>query len=411
MPPFLLDKSFHAAFSNLILCAMYAWVDYGRGFLESHPFMLDELYILFAWSFVVNAALYLSCHEGSTPWPSGWTMLGEWSSFFGACTFAATSIMYLDKSGQFTVFVLVIEAIGALLYAFSSIMFTAGWWLERPLHVGARKGPKRTRLQSLVRLVKDPYMWAHATNFLPSVVYIASNMTATELYFFRRPVSVEDADIPQFPELLRQLSRIYWYGDLIWLLNSVQWLVLYFDSGEEVEEHPSSPEAPQSKLLDELMGSLHDSGDGKGHEHMSASLLQAGHREEDVNGGLVVIPDPIVRSPRRKQAERKWKIKDYTPYRVLGPCIRSWDSLFGISHDSPLQRNVVPAPVSSINHYPAPDTDDARTPDIHVGRLSSGRVLRLAVGVAAVGTASASPPRSQIQEVEMQSFSFKGADR
>ena len=433
---FLTNAMFWANFTNVLLCIAYAWVDYGRGFLQQDILLLDVLFIIFAFGYVGNGALYISLHAGEMPWPSGWTMLGEWLSFAGSVSFAVTSIMYLDKSGTYTLHVLIIEALAAIFFAASSVFAAAGWRLEMPLKVAGKKRVKRTVFERIVRHLNDPYMWGYATNFIPAMVYIASNLTATELYYARQGSDVQDADVPQFSELLRQLSRVYWYGDLIWLVNSVQWLIIFFSDSSEADVALPDDDggggdiknSHASPLMNDLRGSLRDETSGQS-RHVSPHTggLQIRLLDDDTNGGLIAIPQPIIVHPRlRRRQERRWHIKDTTPYPIFGSCIRSWDSLFGpqifhsVTADSansappPFSSRIDSSPSSSpsssfhtraTSQYDSVPTENNTNVNgggggTVVGRVSSGRVLRLAVSMAAVSTSV----NGQQREVEMQSM-------
>jgi hypothetical protein len=423
---FIKDAAFWANFTNVLLSISYACVDYGRGFLLQDVLLLDVLFILFAFGYVANGALYIALHAGEMPWPSGWTMLGEWLSLAGSISFAVTSIMYLDKSGTYTLHVLIIEALAAIFFAASSVFAAAGWRLEMPLKAAGEKRAKRTVFERVMRHLNDPYMWGYATNFIPAMVYIASNLTATELYYARQGSDVQDADVPQFSGLLRQLSRVYWYGDLIWLVNSVQWLVLYFIDSSDVALHNDGGDGGSgdmknnhaSPMMNDPIGSLRDETSGQSRVSPHRGGLQIRLLDEDFNGGLIAIPQPIIVRPRlRRRQERRWHIKDTTPYPIFGSCIRSWDSLFGpqIFHQSAATNAAAPPFHSRIDSSPSLHTRDTTTQYASVptenngnggtivGRVSSGRVLRLAVSMAAVTT----PVNSQ-REVEMHSMTRSG---
>ena len=114
----------------------------------------------------------------------------------------------------------------------------------------------------------------------------------------------------------------------------------------------------------------------------------------DDDGGLVPLPHALVRPPRSRRAPpRRWAIKETTPYRVFGPCLRSWDALFGPAGgnamppelpESPQQRAT---PQRSPQRSPPPPSPPLREDGgTVIGRVSSGRVLRLAIGAAAIGS-------------------------
>ena len=410
---FLYEGTFWANFTNVLLCAGYAWTDYGRGFLELHPSLIDVLFIFLAFSYVLNAIAFIAIHAGEMPWPSGWTMLGEWLSLLGSICFAITSIMYLDRSGAHALPVLLVEASGSLVYAAAAIVQMAGGILEAPLKIGLKK--KSTLQKRIVRYLSDPYMWAYLSNFIPAMVYLASNLTAAELHFAREASDVQDADMPQFSGLLRQLSRIYWYGDIIWLINSIQWLVLYFTDAYESDK-PLSPNGdigevgatksvPSSPLIRDLMWSLRDgpSNQDRVSHDVSGGLQMRLLEEDSNNGGLVPILQPIPTRLRRRRPERRWHIKDTTPYPIFGTCIRSWDLIVG-PLDKAAAADSAPVDAAAESIYLDESGGAVREPPVvqgaHnsgsggtlAGRVSSGRVLRLAMGsMVAVSTVQGQP--------------------
>jgi len=409
LPSLLASRGFLAAALNAALMLLYVWADYGRGFLASDVGVLDALYIFGAFSYVGAQALYLSLLSGAQPWPSGWSVLAEWASIVAQSLYAATSIMYLDKSGALAVPVLVIECVGALLNAAAATCAFTGWWLERPLAPPRAPGaPPRAPLAA--RLARDGYAWAHATNFVPAIIYIASSLTAMNLAFFRvraAPGDAEVADADQFSALLRSLARIYWYGDVGWAVNAFVWLGLCVHEAAVAEAEEAEEEAGAGGGGGGDAASTPASGDGG----LKLRLLDGA--DADGAGGLVPLPHALERpSPAHRRARRRWAIKETTPYRLFGPCERSLAVLRGEDPfaagdgevDSPLRAR--PPPLTPPPHTPPPRAPPPPPPPADaaavVGRMSSGRVLRFAAGVAAVGSVQAVKPLQLPAEIEMR---------
>jgi hypothetical protein len=404
----LRDRGFYAAAGNFLLMAVYVWADYGRGFITLHPDLLDAIFIAGAWAYVVDQMLYISLHAGEQPWPSGWTMLSEWLGVAGTFCYAATSIMYLDKSGALAVQVLFIEAFGAVVYVAAAITSAAGWWLERPIdgRHAAEKGAV------WLRVLRDPYAWAHATNFLPAIVYVASSLTAAELHFFKAPPSAENADAPQFSALLRQLSRVYWYGDILWAANGALWLWLYFADAEGGEGGEGG-------------------GDGDGGGSGADSSGAASPEKVGARGGLQIrlLEEEPARAPARLrrvagQAPRRWRVKETTPYVVLGPLYRTASCLFGaaaVETLGPPPDEPAAAPAAGARAAAPPPPQSPRAAEAEGGAPAAvrgggtGRVLRLAAGAVVLGAAQAVSPRPPLPRaaaaaagdgVEMKTFSL-----
>ena len=251
-----LDPCLHANLLNFALMVMYSWMDYGRGFINSDPALLNLLYAVFGWLYVLDAALYLYLHQGELPWPSALTMTAEWLNFLSCVMYGATSLLYSsaedDRSKQLAV--LMTEALAASVVCASAVCGAAGWYFEssdsldkEEVHARLRRGWRAAAAE----VARAPYAWAHATNFLPGVICIGSAVAAAEMGYVRIVSQPSATDNFRMPDLLRQLARVYWYGDLLWLLNAVQWLVLWWhERGWEEEEEGGGDEAA---LLEDLL--------------------------------------------------------------------------------------------------------------------------------------------------------------
>ena len=296
-----LDPCLHANLLNFLLMAMYAWMDYGRGFINSDPSLLNSLYIAFGWAYAVDAALYVSLHEGELPWPSALTMTAEWLNLLGCLMYAATSLLYAsaedDRSSQLAV--LMTEALAACVFCAAAVCAAAGWHFESSDSLDKEEVAARLRRpwrDAAAEVLRAPYAWAHVTNFLPAVVYIGSAVAAAEVGYVRLVSHPTAADDFRMPDLLRQLARVYWYGDLLWLLNAVQWLVLWrADRGWED-------------------GGEDGGGDGDGGDAGGASLDSPGTGQRE--GLLAALRAPLG-TPYRALKERRT-----TPYYVGRPFVR-----------------------------------------------------------------------------------------
>jgi hypothetical protein len=401
----LRDLSFQAALLNVLLMSGYVWLDHGRGFVALHPDVTNALFIAFGWSCIVNQLVYLVTYSGSTPWPAGWTILSEWLGLFGSFTYASTSLLYSDETGAYITVVCVVEALGATLYIASAITAAAGWWLDRPFSIERGVNSKDGPL--VVRVLKDPVAWAHLTNFVPAIVYVSSSLTVLETHF-SRPVSRADAGTPAFSPLLRQLSRIYWYGDILWLANGLLWLWLCvqdFEAEEETAESSgtgrdaaiaSSTGAPLSAFTESLLGSfeggltaigapaplnLQHGGDTLDDDNFSSASAITSPGSVD---GLV----PALRRQKRKRVkalapEKPSRIlRNSTPYEVLGPFKRTVRCLFRTDATESLELGADP---TTAGVDPSPKTRSTAQASV------SARSLRIAVGAAATVVASSTP--------------------
>ena len=52
-------------------------------------------------------------------------------------------------------------------------------------------------------------------------------MAAAEINYARLDDLAADAGPVRLPELLRQLARVYWYGDILWFVNVGFWMALW----------------------------------------------------------------------------------------------------------------------------------------------------------------------------------------
>jgi hypothetical protein len=76
------------------------WIDYGRGYVSTHPRTSNALFIAFAWAYVAVQALYVAAWSGAMPWPAGWSILAEWLELAGSFMYAATSLLYSRETGD-----------------------------------------------------------------------------------------------------------------------------------------------------------------------------------------------------------------------------------------------------------------------------------------------------------------------
>ena len=420
---YLSDLSFQAALLNVLLMSGYVWIDYGRGFVSSHPEVTNALFITFGWAYIVNQLMYLVSYSGSMPWPAGWTILSEWLGFFGSFTYAATSLLYSDEKGTYITVVCTVEALGAMLYIASAITAAAGWWLDRPFSI--ERGVKAKDGPLAVRVARDPVMWAHLTNFVPAVVYVSSSLTVLETHF-ARPASRADAGAPAFAPLLRQLSRIYWYGDVLWLFNGLIWLWLVvrdFDGGDDEKNDSqsgsgdavsNSTSAPLASLADSLLANV---------EVVAASAqpLNLQSAEVDVDddnfssASAVTSPsvDGYISSAQIGRAKRGRRAKapppekpsrilrQTTPYEVLGPCKRTARCLFRVDATESFEISADAVTATGSAKKSTGGTPSGSATGSPIG-------LRMAVISAAVASASASAsPRSRAIPANENGFSLR----
>lgn len=402
------DLSFQAALLNVLLMSGYVWVDYGRGFVAAHPAVTNGLFVAFAWAYIANQLMYLVSYSGSTPWPAGWTILSEWLGLLGSLTYAATSLLYSDERGTYITVVCTVEALGAMLYIASAITAAAGWWLDRPFSI--ERGLKAKDGPLALRVARDPVMWAHLTNFVPAVVYVSSSLTVLETHF-ARPASRADAGAPAFAPLLRQLSRIYWYGDVLWLLNALIWLWLVvrdFDGGGGNDEKTESQSvggdtgAPLASLADALLADVVEVAAASA---LSPMNLQSADVDDDNFSSASAVTSPSVdglaSSAQKERAKRSRRVKalqldkpsrvlrQTTPYEVLGPCKRTARCLFRV--DATESFEIGADAVTATGNAKRSAGGSAGTPSAgSPGPLG----LRMAVISAAVASASANPRRT-----------------
>jgi hypothetical protein len=288
---------------NLLLMCFYVWADYGRGYLAEDPSVLNSLYQGLAFAYVADGAMYLYLHEGELPWPSGFSMWSDWLSFTGNCLFAATSCMYpMESSEAITTAVLVMEALASLLNVAAAICGFAGWWMESALDA-ARVGCG----QEVWGLLTSLDAWTHITNFLPAVVYIGSSVAAAEINYTRLADLDDGTGAVRLPELLRNLSRVYWYGDILWTINALFFLAA--NLRDQQFEHEQQPEG-----------------------HLEESLLssQLPHAPTADSAADVQPPsESLARKMHKRRRRQRQRARDAQPYHLYFPFLRWFRALCG----------------------------------------------------------------------------------
>ena len=321
------DLLFFANLANFLLMAAYVWADYGRGYLAEDQDLLNSLYMALAFAYVAVGGLYLYAHEGELPWPSGFSMWSDWLSCLGNVVFAATACLYPQESSEaVNTLVLVAEASASLVNGAAAICGLAGWWMESNKETAARGCGSEAW-----GLLTSLDFWAHATNFLPAVVYMGSSVAAAEINYARLDDLSTGAGAVRLPELLRQLSRVYWYGDLLWTLNGAFWLALWVRDYQYEEElvAEEEQEAAAAAAAGEKGGGSSSSSAGSG-SGLGARLLagagqgRAEEEEGEAAASLAALHAGSSTAQRvhRKRHRIKRLLRDTEPYHLYIPFLR-----------------------------------------------------------------------------------------
>jgi hypothetical protein len=317
------DLLFFANLLNLLLMALYVWADYGRGYLEEDPALLNGLYAALAFAYVADGALFLYAHEGELPWPSGFSMWSDWLSCAANAAFAVTACLYPRESSEaITTFVLVAEASASLVNGAAAICGLAGWWMESNKETAAEGcgGEAWGLLTSLD-------FWAHVTNFLPAVVYMGSSVAAAEINYARLDDLAADAGPVRLPELLRQLARVYWYGDILWFVNAGFWMALWvrdswYEAQAEAEEAAAAAGAAAPEALaggEEKGSSSGSSSSGSLTEHL---LEGSDDSATPVKGGALAHAPSTSQRLHRERRKKRLLLRDTEPYHLFIPFLR-----------------------------------------------------------------------------------------
>jgi len=220
-------------------------------------------------------------------------MWSDWLNFFGNFFYAYTCLLYAGESSSesYVRIVLIVETLAAFVNGSSAICGFAAWWFEEPL-----ESSDGTVLDTLKHVLSSPYAWGHFTNFLPALVYMGSAMAAATIHYAQLANEVQGAGAVKMPDTLRLMSKVYWYGDLIWLGNGLLWLFLWYRDQCEEEE-------TEEEGVEKIAG-----------EEGSYRAIGGGGIQEEEASRLRKRPPP-----RKKYVNYR---REVVPYRLYTPFLR-----------------------------------------------------------------------------------------
>lgn len=208
----------------LVGSAGYVIANYSRGYLDDHADFSANMYIAIGVVQVCSALLYLFGWQGSSS-PDCLSLLAEYMNVTGALGYLLQAALYqYEATPEMQVLVLWWGGAFALLFLIDSLLYLYAWYIASPMK-------KRNRGCTY----RDLEMWANLLNVLPSIVYVASSLGGV-WYHYARTVhddtlgagalggsgsSVNDT------QTLRLMSKIYVWGDLMYLIDSGIYMVVW----------------------------------------------------------------------------------------------------------------------------------------------------------------------------------------
>lgn len=244
------DPLFIANALNLVLMILYTLIDFLRSFDAANPALISAALIILAIAYVYDAYLYL--RSWGVELPTGFALSGEVLNILGSVMYAITSVLYLyeatNESDTDAVFGM--EAICTIIFLVDAVIYFAVWYANPAEYTPGRGCDWR-----------DLDLWGNLLNVVPAIIYVVANVNGLMLHFSSRS-SLDDALPPSHlnqtlygedPMLslgewkpsksstfLRDLVKVYIYGDVIWTIDAVvliaAWCRDYVTWGEREEE-------------------------------------------------------------------------------------------------------------------------------------------------------------------------------
>jgi hypothetical protein len=241
------DPLFIANALNLVLMLLYTLIDFLRSFDAANPALISAALIILAVAYVYDAYLYL--RSWGVELPSGFALSGEVLNILGSVMYAITSVLYLyeatNESDTDAVFGM--EAICTIIFLVDAVIYFAVWYANPAEYTPGRGCDWR-----------DLDLWGNLLNVVPAIIYVVANVNGLMLHFSSRS-SLDDALPPsnlnqtrwvetsltdpmvdpmvdpkvdpmvglgewkpsKSSTFLRDLVKVYIYGDVIWTIDAV----------------------------------------------------------------------------------------------------------------------------------------------------------------------------------------------
>jgi len=237
------DPLFIANALNLVLMLLYTLIDFLRSFDAANPALISAALIILAVAYVYDAYLYL--RSWGVELPTGFALSGEVLNILGSVMYAITSVLYLyeatNESDTDAVFGM--EAICTIIFLVDAVIYFAVWYANPAEYTPGRGCDWR-----------DLDLWGNLLNVVPAIIYVVANVNGLMLHFSSRS-SLDDALPPsnlnqtrwvetyltapmvdpivdplvglgewkpsKSSTFLRDLVKVYIYGDIIWTIDAV----------------------------------------------------------------------------------------------------------------------------------------------------------------------------------------------
>ena len=208
----LYDWYFWGNVLNVIGCAGYVVINFGRAYLAEHVVSLDGLYIAIALINLLSAVFYLFSWTGSFPHPDAVTVSAEYLNILAASGFVASSCMYFVETNEMLIrAVLLTEGAMCIVYLADSLLYAHAWYSGVP-----------PGLRSRGCTLRDPELLANVLNVIPSLLYCVGSATVIWLHV---TLPARRSDSATLTEALRAMARVNVWADLLFTADA--WMYVW----------------------------------------------------------------------------------------------------------------------------------------------------------------------------------------